>query len=248
MGRGPPDQSYLGYLIICLDRLNTDAAMLTEKNDSPCSNDDTSAQNCAVKSNQSTDAASNKNLSIDDIILSSCCSMSCNDQSEDDNTADCSISSGESFETSCSQHGILRAESRISEPQEKPSHQRKRKVRFGTVLVRDYSIILGDHPCVSYGPPLTIDWDYHEYDPRGVDEFEFENAHSRRSRRKMMLNCYQRKNLLAGYTELELEAVKNEIKRAKSRRNTTKWLALAPFRTVEAALESTCRKCKRMLK
>ncbi len=85
------------------------------------------------------------------------------ERSEDGHTAECSVSSGETFKSACSISGggvgesagrqlqprrsILREESRISEvepPENPPSHQRtSSKVRFSTVLVRDYSITLG---------------------------------------------------------------------------------------------------------
>eukprot|EP00581_Thalassiosira_minuscula_P001756 CAMPEP_0183742214 /NCGR_PEP_ID=MMETSP0737-20130205/64204_1 /TAXON_ID=385413 /ORGANISM="Thalassiosira miniscula, Strain CCMP1093" /LENGTH=194 /DNA_ID=CAMNT_0025977765 /DNA_START=120 /DNA_END=703 /DNA_ORIENTATION=- len=111
--------------------------------------------------------------------------LQCSDLSLDAKTAEWSISSGESFIsreasprgiTLCSQRSILRAESRIFDPPMKPPHLRKRKISFGTVSVRDYGIILGDHPCCSYGPPITIDWDYHQHEALDVDVYEFENA------------------------------------------------------------------------
>ena len=99
---------------------------------------------------------------------------------------------------------------------------------------------------MSYGPPLTIDWEYHEHEPREVDEYEFESALSRRTLRELMLNYYQRKYLLADYSEAEFKAVKKEIKRIKSRRDITKTLAQYP--TVDSAIESACRKFKKMMK
>lgn len=172
----------------------------------------------------------------------------------EDATAECSVSSGESFHNildisskiTSSKRGILRAESKISEPQEIPAHPRSRKVRFSTIVIRDYDIILGDHPCCSYGPPLTIDWEYHQHDPLEVDVYEFENALSRRTLRGMMLNYYQRKYLLQDYTELDFKSVVGEIKRIKSNRFITK--KLSRYQTVEAALESACRKVKRILR
>eukprot|EP01083_Nonionella_stella_P259490 885931_1 len=189
----------------------------------------------------------------------------CNESHEDANTAECSTSSGESFtpanlhammarysdqtlaKYNCRQRGILRLESKISEPQEKPPHRRKRKVHFGTVSVRDYDVILGDHPCCSYGPPLSLDWNFNQQEPIDVNAYEFENIPFRRkSLRGLTLNYYQRKHLLSDYSESDFKAAKKEIKRIKSNRYIT--MKLACFHPVEAAIESARRKLKKLPK
>jgi hypothetical protein len=191
--------------------------------------------------------------SRNEVKRDSCCS----DQSDaaTASTAECSVSSGDNFaniaaiDSSCNtRRSILRAESKISDPQDRDraanSTKKKRSVRFSTVLVRDYSIILGDHPCCSYGPPLTIDWEYHENKPLQVDEYEGENALIRRSLPELVLNNYQRRYLLQDYNELDLKAVMREVNRIKSNRYTSK--LLAKCHTVEAALECARRKIKRI--
>lgn len=249
--------------------------MLTKRNVVPCFEEDDISARDRVKGNQASAVSSDdhaedafhkmhnkENLSIDIIFISTCNDDTqqgdleksyrqscCCIRSEDTTaaTAECSVSSGEYFKNLRSQRSILRAESRITDPQERPPYyEKKRKVRFSTVLIRDYSIILGDHPCVSYGPPITIDWDYQQHEPRDVDEYEFENALSRRSQREMVMNYYQRKYLLAEHTEAEFKAVKREIKRIKSHRGTTKMFSR--YHNIEAVIESTCRKIKRMVK
>mmetsp|Transcript_34342 Transcript_34342/g.60334 ORF Transcript_34342/g.60334 Transcript_34342/m.60334 type:complete len:319 (-) Transcript_34342:70-1026(-) len=150
----------------------------------------------------------------------------------------------------CCARGVLRSESRISEPQEKPSHQRKRSISFGTVLVRDYDMTLGDHPCCGYGPPLTIDWNYLEYEPIDMNEYEFHHP-PRRTTREMGFNYYQRKRLLsdAGFTEEDFKLTKKELNRAKLNRSITRQVvSYPPLLKVETAVESACRKFKRLIK
>jgi len=162
---------------------------------------------------------------------------------------DWSISSGDFFinktttySSCCNQRrSILRSESRTdydntTQQDDITTSQVRRgsKVQFGTVEIRDYKRILGDHPCVSIGPPLSIDWDYEENEPRDVDEYEFDRVLSRKSQQEMYLNYYARKHLLGqDYTEKDFKQVKKEINLIKKHREISKSLG-----RVETALES----------
>ena len=118
-------------------------------------------------------------------------------------------------------------------------------MRFGTVLVRDYEIILGDHPCCAFGPPITIDWDYQEGEPLDVDSYEAENALSRltRERGSMHLNYFARKYLLREhYTEQDFKSAIKEINRIKMNRTITSKLA-----NYHDVVESARRKFKRVI-
>ena len=176
-------------------------------------------------------------------------SSSSDEDSTTADTAEWSTSSGESFasifstKTDCSIRSILRTS---EHREEKPPHPTKHKeVRFGTVLVRDYEIILGDHPCCSFGPPLTIDWDYQEGEPLDVDSYEAENALSRltRERGSMHLNYFARKYLLREhYTEQDFKSAIKEINRIKMNRTITSKLA-----NYHDVVESACQKLKRVI-
>ena len=45
---------------------------------------------------------------------------------------------------------------------------------FGHATVREYNRCLTDHPCVSAGVPLGLDWNFEEYSPKAIDDFEGE--------------------------------------------------------------------------
>ena len=125
--------------------------------------------------------------------------------------------------------------------------KRNRKVKFDSVLVRDYAIMIGDHPCCSIGPPLAIDWEYLQYEPISLDEYEFHHA-PRRSMREMLQNYYRRKHILtdAGYTEKDFKEAQKSVTVTKLNRYITK--QRAPYLPFETAMESGFRKFKRLLK
>ena len=173
---------------------------------------------------------------------------------------DWSISSGDSFinkTTSlpcCNQRrSILRSESRIADNNTTDQQddvttsqvRRGSKVQFGTVEIRDYKRILGDHPCVSIGPPLSIDWDYEENEPQDVDDYEFDRVLSRKSQQEMYLNYYARKHILGQfYTEEDFKQVKKEINLIKKHRQMSKSLGRVEtaIDTVHTHFKSKCSK------
>lgn len=127
----------------------------------------------------------------------------------------------------------------------------KNNVRFGSVLRRDYDIILGDHPSSSFGIPLTIGWDYTEYEPLDIDAYEFHRP-PRRSIRDMQLSRYQKLQLLlqAGFTTVDINRNRKQVNRAQRNRSFTSFFATNYPLVVdtEAVMESACRKFKRLIK
>jgi len=155
----------------------------------------------------------------------------------------------------CCTKGILKKDdvASVKSTQEAASSRKhpKREVHWGSVTLRDYDIILGDHPCCSYGPPITISWDYLQYESIDVDEYEFHHS-PRRTLREMCLNFYMRKYLLlkAGFSEEDMKLAKKEASRTKLQRSITREVVshYSPLVKVETAVESACRKFKRLIK
>ena len=98
----------------------------------------------------------------------------------------------------------------------------KRRITFQEVTVREYDMVLGDHPNCSYGPPISLGWDYLEYEPMNVNEYEFHHSR-RRNLRQLMLNFYRRQEiLLKDHTEDELKSATKEKDRVMLNRNITR--------------------------
>jgi hypothetical protein len=121
------------------------------------------------------------------------------------------------------------------------------KVSFQNVTIREYDLTLGDNPSVSYGPPVSLDWNYSEMKALSLDLYEG-NRPQRRSMRQMNINFYQRKHLLTmnGYTEEEIEQAKRNASKVRSQRAVTRQFLV--FQKVEDVLESASRKANRIIK
>jgi len=122
----------------------------------------------------------------------------------------------------------------------------KRRISFHQVTVRDYDMVLGDHPNCSYGPPVALGWHYTEYEPLDLNEYEFHHSR-RRPLRQLMLNYFRRVKILEGEnSEDEIKKATKEANRAMMQRTITRHL-LCCWRIFDA-VESVGRKIKRAAK
>ena len=87
--------------------------------------------------------------------------------------------------------------------------------------MRTYDRIVGDHPDVVVGPPLTFSWEYLQADAVDLDEYEENRAPKKRILR---LSSITRKNLLRNVfeaTEEEILGAEKEIQKIKKQRENT---------------------------
>ena len=121
-------------------------------------------------------------------------------------------------------------------------------VNFGNLRIQKYPIILGDNPSVSYGPPISIGWQWFQDIEQDIGEYE-----SQRPRRKvtyynqrrhhgpkwilLMISQVRREEMLeqAGYSKEEVRAAQREVARVKrSQWISKKWY----FHPVQAVIET----------
>lgn len=79
-------------------------------------------------------------------------------------------------------------------PRQPASHHRH--VSFASVQIREYSRILGDHPCCPSGPPLALGWELEREDSISLDEYERTRDPLRRSKEEFRLGCTDRREIL----------------------------------------------------
>jgi hypothetical protein len=90
----------------------------------------------------------------------------------------------------------------LSEP---PKPASRRNVSFGETHIREYSQILGDHPCCLEGPPVSLGWDYSEEKTCSIDDYEEKRCPCRRPRHELRLSFDDRRNILADIPEEEVK-------------------------------------------
>jgi len=94
------------------------------------------------------------------------------------------------------------------------------RVRFSTLEIREYPMILGDHPEVSVGPPVTMDWEYQDSTFFSVEAFE-----AMKQDRDPKISAEKRNTISqkAGFTFLDIyEATEDAIRTKKNRLSSAK--------------------------
>lgn len=118
------------------------------------------------------------------------------------------------------------------------------QVRFSTVEIREFDLILGDHPDVRVGPPISFGWDYVEKEAVPLDVYE--RSHVRKGG-ATRLSSITRKNLLQNVfhvPEEDIRSAEKEVQRIRELRiNTAKQSKKGE--KAEAVVQSAKRKLKR---
>lgn len=118
-----------------------------------------------------------------------------------------------------------------------------KQVRFSTVEAREFDLIVGDHPDVRVGPPITFGWDYSDREAVPLDVYERSHIKKGPSR----LSSITRKNLLQnvfGIAEQEIQSAEKEVQRIRELRTMTVKQSKTSEKT-EAVLQSAKRKLRR---
>ena len=120
-------------------------------------------------------------------------------------------------------------------------------VRFDSIRIRRYQVVLGDNPEVSVGPPISLGWNFSSIGPIKVDAYEkHRNEKDRRQGNELVLPAFMRRQILLRNnlaTAAEITDRVKEVKATQSQRDRT--VKLLPFAKFEEASESAKRKAAR---
>ena len=82
----------------------------------------------------------------------------------------------------------------------------KKSVSFGSIHIREFNRIVGDHPNVRFGPPLSLSWEHGELPPVSVDEYETNRVPYKKMLR---MSSITRKNLLRNVFDVDEEEIRS---------------------------------------
>jgi hypothetical protein len=96
---------------------------------------------------------------------------------------------------------------------------KKRKISFDRIEIIELPIILGDHPCVQDGPPVSVCWNPQLRVSVCLERFENARKHHRRRFPRRMNKC-TRQYLLAkhGFCQQDMDRATIEAKKTKLER------------------------------
>ncbi|GAX10446.1 hypothetical protein FisN_21Lh144 [Fistulifera solaris] len=95
------------------------------------------------------------------------------------------------------------------------------RVSFGDVRVRRHKITLGDHPCVSQGPPVALDWSYMSSQHFDLEDYELITGDRQKAQK---ISREEREELLRtkGVSDDSLSRIEFEVQEIKASRKAVK--------------------------
>lgn len=118
--------------------------------------------------------------------------------------------------------------------------EERQRIKFSTLQIRHFPIICGDNPAVTFGCPLTIDWQYDDEVTLSIDEYE-EGRSAPRSMIELRMPSALRERMLRelGFSRMEIQQSTKAATIARNRRKRTEeTMKLAP---IQEAIERAKR-------
>ena len=91
-------------------------------------------------------------------------------------------------------------------------------VKFGSLRIREFAVVLGDHPCCSTGCPLELGWEHESETELAVDDYETSRS-ERRSRKELRTTWLERREWLSQYSDGDLRRSNRKLQRTRRCKN-----------------------------
>mmetsp|Transcript_1027 Transcript_1027/g.1609 ORF Transcript_1027/g.1609 Transcript_1027/m.1609 type:complete len:233 (-) Transcript_1027:240-938(-) len=171
----------------------------------------------------------------------SCCSLS-SECDEDPQLRSFSVAEGDEFEASNTSQMIGNSNLEMTLVQEDSQEEQKSRpsVRFSTLEIRTYPMVMGDNPSVTRGIPVTIDWDYDGEFVCDVNDYE-EYKPARRTRMELQIPSSVRSSIVmqGGASRKEIQEQQKKVNIVKNQRKRTS--ETEKLQKLEEVLELTWR-------
>lgn len=125
----------------------------------------------------------------------------------------------------------------------------RRRVSFASVEIAEHARLLGDHPDVSSGAPITIDWKAQRRVSLDFEDYESCRETNRRSREEMIIPNFERRQMLKhwGYSNKEIDEASRAARDTKKKRAETIKRADTLKGSVADAVEEMTKSMRKML-
>jgi hypothetical protein len=100
------------------------------------------------------------------------------------------------------------------QPQSPKRQSDEKHVSFASLSIREYTQVLGDHPCCTIGPPVSLGWDYTEATSVSLEDYEAARP-LRRTRQAMRLSWDKRREILSEYSDADVRRVQRKLSRQR---------------------------------
>ena len=122
----------------------------------------------------------------------------------------------------------------------------KKNVSFHRIQIREYEQILGDHPAVSQGPPVSLGWNSQRALESTVQDYEDKRAPRRRPD-EFQMPAQHRRTLVSGqHSEDEILKAQEQVEKIQRNRQSSR--AMQELEGASVMMESLGRKWKRFIK
>lgn len=135
----------------------------------------------------------------------------------------------------------------LSSTTKRGNRNRDQHVKFDSISIRQYQVVLGDNPEVSAGPPLSLGWSFSSFGPIPLEAYESHKQNQdRREGHDLVVPAFMRRQiLLRNHISTNAEIVERvkEVRVVRSQRDRT--VKMLPLAKVEEGAQSAKRKAAR---